>query len=556
MKTNRFILLLLLVSIFTNLAAQVNLNAGLVAYYPFNGNANDESGNNNNATTVKATFIPDRFGKPNSACYFNGKNNYIRIPDDASLHFKKGFSISAWVMVKGFYEGTCHGNRIIMKGSTDYLNGNYMLTFDDNHSTKGGNCYTNDPDKKRQSFYAPNAAPITNDYIVTDKWYSLTYTYDGSNALFYVDCKLQGKGTISNYNFSNNYDLFFGKMDNSQYPYWFNGLLDEVRMYNRALNKDEILALCSNKPIQAPDIPCPKATIVTAKFDFNISNCTTTAFNLQTTATKNIKTIQWFFGDGTTSNKLSPVHTYQKKGTYKVKTIVTNKAGCADTFTRQIQFRELKTDFTFSELGEPGEIQFKTKNNNATYSWNFGDGAAAKNQSVVTHLYNKAGQFVVQMLAQNNDGCRDTAEKRIDIVLPEFITDVSPSNNPVVISPKLPVVQLEKRDKDVIRTIPVENDSISISLYDNGIIDGDSITLIFNNTIIVAHQLLSNKPLTLYLKIDRGKSSNELMMYAENLGSIPPNTALMIINDGNHRHQVNVSSSKSSNGVISFTLKR
>ena len=125
--------------------SQINLNKGLTAYYPFNGNANDESGNGNNPSVSKVTYTTDRFGKANAACSFNGSSNYIRIPNSASFNFKNGFSMSAWVMVKDFYEGTCHGNRIIMKGYSDYLDGNYLLTFDDNHGTNGSNCYTDFP---------------------------------------------------------------------------------------------------------------------------------------------------------------------------------------------------------------------------------------------------------------------------------------------------------------------------------------------------------------------------------------------------------------------------
>lgn len=555
----RILLFLLLIP--TVVVAQVNLKSGLVAYYPFNGNANDESGNNNNPSSVKATFTSDRLGKANSACYFNGKNNFIRIPDNPGLHFKKGFSISAWVMVNGFYEGTCHGNRIIMKGSDDNYNSktNYTLTFDDNHSTNGGNCYTKKPDKKKQSFYGAFATPVSNDYIVTDKWYLLTYTYDGRNASLYVDCKLQGSGVISDNNFSNNEDLFFGKMDNSQYPYWFNGLLDEVRIYNRALSKSEILTLCDKRPQeQVPAILCTGTNVVPAKFDYTITDCNTATFNLSTSNIKNLKNIQWFFGDGAVSNKLSPIHSYKKMGTYKVKAIVISNLNCADTFTREIRFKELTTDFVYSEQGDPGKIQFKAKNNNASYSWNLGDGNTNQNESIVTHFYNKTGQYTVQLFAQNNAGCRDTVEKRIDIIFPEFITDTDASepNIPVIVADAQPAVPLERRDKDVIRTIAVENDWVTISLYDNGIIDGDSITLVYNDEIILTHQLLKSKPLTLSLKINPDRSSNELVMYAENLGSIPPNTALMIITDGNNRHEIPVSSNKKSNGVISFTIKR
>ena len=114
---------------------------------------------------------------------------------------------------------------------------------------------------------------------------------------------------------------------------------------------------------------------------------------------------------------------------------------------------------------------------------------------------------------------------------------------------------MQKRNNDVLREITVDNDSIMVTLYDNGEIDGDSVTLIYNNKVITSHQRLTGKPLTYMLKVNPGNSSNELVMYAENLGSIPPNTALMIIQDGNKRYELNVSSTRNTNGVISFKLR-
>jgi hypothetical protein len=226
---------------------QTDLQKGLVAYYPFNGNAYDESGNSNDPSLAKVSFTADRFGNPNSACSFNGKNNYIRIPDHPSLNFRSSFTISAWIMVKGFYEGKCHGNRIIMKGYSDVDTGNYLLTFDDNHYTNGNNCASSRVDKQHQAFYAPYTKPLPGKYVIKDKWNLLTLTYDGNEIILYVDCEISAKGIVSDHYFSNDEDLFFGKLDNQNYPYWFNGLLDEVRFYNRVLTKEEIRALCDQK---------------------------------------------------------------------------------------------------------------------------------------------------------------------------------------------------------------------------------------------------------------------------------------------------------------------
>jgi hypothetical protein len=122
------------------------------------------------------------------------------------------------------------------------------------------------------------------------------------------------------------------------------------------------------------------------------------------------------------------------------------------------------------------------------------------------------------------------------------------------IAPSLDI-PLEKRNNELVKQILVDHDSISVTLYDNGEIDGDSVTLIYNNKIITTHQLLSARPITFKIKVQPGNSSNELVMYAENLGSIPPNTALMVIYDGYKRYEINISSTKNSNGVVSFKLK-
>ena len=72
-------ILFLLLFLNYSASAQTNLSLGLAAYYPFNGNTNDESGNNNNPVFNNATLTADRFGSVNSAYHFNGKNNWLFI---------------------------------------------------------------------------------------------------------------------------------------------------------------------------------------------------------------------------------------------------------------------------------------------------------------------------------------------------------------------------------------------------------------------------------------------------------------------------------------------
>ena len=214
-----------------------------MAYYPFSGNANDASGNGNNPIFNNATLTTDRFGNPNSAYSFNGTDNYIRIPNSTTLNSSNQISICAWVKVAGFYQGKCHGNNILMKGNQDYQTGNYKIRFDDSYFTNSQNCSISNPDVTHETFFGLNSMPSSNaPFIQTNQWYSVVYTCDGTTARIYVNCQLVGSGPANGITFTNGDDLFLGTLNSPQYPYWFNGVMDEVRIYNRAINDNEIEA--------------------------------------------------------------------------------------------------------------------------------------------------------------------------------------------------------------------------------------------------------------------------------------------------------------------------
>ena len=105
------------------------------------------------------------------------------------------------------------------------------------------------------------------------------------------------------------------------------------------------------------------------------------------------------------------------------------------------------------------------------------------------------------------------------------------------------------------KTIVVEDDELKVDLYDNGEIDGDSVSVFFNGKLMVTHQRLSDKPITLKIKLDPEVEDNDLVMFAENLGSIPPNTALMIVTVGDQRFEVRITSTEQTSGTVRFKLK-
>lgn len=115
--------------------------------------------------------------------------------------------------------------------------------------------------------------------------------------------------------------------------------------------------------------------------------------------------------------------------------------------------------------------------------------------------------------------------------------------------------KLEKRASNIIKTIEVEQKTVKVDLYDNGEIDGDSVSLFYNGKLLLANKKLSDKPLSLTLNVNDDDNTNELVMYAENLGSIPPNTAIMVVTDGAKRYEVRITSDLQKSGVINFTRK-
>ncbi len=121
----------------------------------------------------------------------------------------------------------------------------------------------------------------------------------------------------------------------------------------------------------------------------------------------------------------------------------------------------------------------------------------------------------------------------------------------------LRLVESFARRKAVLnRELLVESDSVRLSFYDNGEIDGDSISVFVNHQLVLSHQGLEAKAFNIYLHLDSTRELTEVSMFAENLGSIPPNTALMIVTDGKNRYEVFLSSSLTENATVELRRKR
>lgn len=116
--------------------------------------------------------------------------------------------------------------------------------------------------------------------------------------------------------------------------------------------------------------------------------------------------------------------------------------------------------------------------------------------------------------------------------------------------------EMPAREIEIAKELEVESDTIEVDFYDNGEVDGDSIAVFFNKQLVAYHLKLSTRSIHFVFTLDKTKEINELIMFAENLGGIPPNTALMIVDDGKNKHQIRLSSSLEKNAGLILKRKK
>jgi hypothetical protein len=229
---------------------------GLVAYYPFNGNTNDESGYGNHGTVKGATLTADRKGKANSAYSFGGYHNSaaIMVTNSASLQFTNEMSISFWYKLNG-YDGMDDNGNYVEHGyhtliARDGDRGGFYLT-----------CHY-DKDKKSIIYCGRNVETNVNwqwENPVFGKssigeWVHITIVSNSIYDELFINGVSASKGFGSSQEIlsqANSRDMYFGRFafsadflsDSIGGWYPLNGAMDEIRIYNRTLHVDEIQTL-------------------------------------------------------------------------------------------------------------------------------------------------------------------------------------------------------------------------------------------------------------------------------------------------------------------------
>lgn len=116
---------------------------------------------------------------------------------------------------------------------------------------------------------------------------------------------------------------------------------------------------------------------------------------------------------------------------------------------------------------------------------------------------------------------------------------------------KIPSI-LKTRENSLVQTLIVNNGNITVRIYDNGEIDDDTISVYLDNELVLSKKRLTASPLSLNIKMDESNDEHELVMVAENLGRIPPNTSLMIVTAGDQRFEVRITSTEQKNALVKF----
>jgi len=222
-----------------------SLKLGIIAYYPFTGSAADSSGNGYNGTVFNATLTTDRFGNVNSAYAFDGSSSYITVNDAQALRLSgTDFTLNYWVYLNQYIDVS--GSAILSKNNGAYQNGwnCSIVGTGDQDGAAVGNVFYN-----VSGGSDPFATSTTK--IDTAKWYMVTIAYQVSKSQVSIYVNGIFDSTISNIptpNSNTNAKLHlgnnsYGDISPSALPYFLDGKLDDIRIYNRKLKASEITEL-------------------------------------------------------------------------------------------------------------------------------------------------------------------------------------------------------------------------------------------------------------------------------------------------------------------------
>lgn len=213
-----------------SIQSQGVIDSGLVAFFPFCGNAVDQSSNNNDGILYGGvTFVADRLGNPNSACHFDGIDDFIQVPNSNTLNdLTDNLTMSCWFYTKSY----------------DFTNNFWVSLFSKSDSPTA-------PSRQYAMIYDiigrvwfDTLTVVENQIIPTYEWHHLTMTYESFTVKCYLDGNLIGEEFLANGIEPNDLPLDIGR-DVCIVTEFHHGMIDDLRIYNRVLSNEEIAVISS-----------------------------------------------------------------------------------------------------------------------------------------------------------------------------------------------------------------------------------------------------------------------------------------------------------------------
>lgn len=568
-----------------------------LAYYTFDNNTSfDHSGNNNHGTIHgNVTPVNGRMNDPCGAFHFDGKTGYIEIPSSNSLaSIEKEFTFMTWYKFDTQYDN--QWLTVLCKGqltNETYDNPQYRFQVQQSPFSISNFCGPQLNPQHGFSTISINSEYTKCDLNYTDhpfeigKWNFFAISYDGFKVVAYMNGEKVFEDIYQGSLLQNNSPLFIGK-DEPGSPEYLEGALDDLRIFNDALSETEILHFFKEyKPItiveeeidlpenmyyQLPENSCEVK--VTYPLPILKNNCN----HLIVTQVAGL-----------------PIGTMFPKGTHRIGYEIAGDNDYIQRYYFQVFIRDV-TPPILSNM--PTDLTFQIDPSQDVIKCTYSEPIVTDNCEIiairrVTGPANgdmlKPGLYKVGYEAKDNSNNITYKEFSIRVNKSPYHFPSPSSPHPAMEQPlpatkdtvflrntpenkKLQPIKQDTADSDqtkqgidskdstgnrlniIQKIVEVTGDKFKVYLYDNAEIDGDMVTVLLNGDTIVYKQLLSASASEFELQL-KNNFDNKLVFYAENLGSIPPNTGILIFNDGTQRQVIHFKSDFGSNGTIIIRKK-
>lgn len=393
---------------------------GLVGWWPFNGNANDESGNGNNGTVYGATLNNDRFGNANKAYSFDGINDYISVLSSTSLNFGAGnsFTISFYYSPGTVVSRASGYNGVIGKAWATGINpprgwqiGRDNSTF--RFESRGGTDLTNannNPPCGDNNIYAITALQNDHYVFVFERVLNEIYLYKNSSLVHITSCSDIFR------EMDNNSPLLIGV--DREGSFFSSGIMDDIGIWNRALTQQEITDLYNGCQLAVNSQPASQTININNTAQFVVSSSDPSAtYQWQTdlgVGYQNLNSVGQY--SGTTNDTLIVSNVTMSNNNQPFRCIVSS-GSCADTsdvailaVNDNVGIHEIKQDGIFTVFPNPAQsvinIKAESKLIGAVYSIYDNTGKVVltgkiNSENTVIELGNLAGGVYMFSVGEN-----------------------------------------------------------------------------------------------------------------------------------------------------------